>query len=341
MSSSISSSDAVVASSEASAWGRWLVTFVVALAFGAAAVFALVLIVDPYDSGRVGLLGIKGVNDASPRTANASRARDRQFDSAVIGNSTGQLLKPAELSRLTDLHFVQLTTPGTGPREQLAIMDYFVRRHPSIGALVIVTDASWCSRDPVLPQQHPFPYWLYGESDLDFLGRLFSGRALSLTWRRILIGLGLRQRTEADGYWDYETLGPREFQPVIVPRDDGGPAPARVSEDFPGIALLDAAIQKLPADLPVVLVAPPAYYTMLPKPGSLAAAEEQACNAALRKVVAGRPHSNFIDYRVDNAVTRERANFMDFGHYRAPIARRMEQGIAESIRAGEKARVEF
>jgi hypothetical protein len=341
MSSSISSSDAVIAPSEASTWGRWLATFVVALALGAAAVFALVSIVDPYDSGRVGLLGIKGVNDASPRTANASRARDPQFDSAVIGNSTGQLLKPAELSRLTGLHFVQLTTPGTGPREQLAIMDYFVRKHPKMGALVIVTDASWCSRDPALPQQHPFPYWLYGESDLDFFGRLFSGRALSLTWRRILVGLGLRQRTEADGYWDYEALGPREFQPVIVPRDDGGPAPTKVSEDFPGVALLDVAVKKLPADLPVVLVVPPAYYTMLPKPGRVAAAEEQACNAALRKVVAGRLQSNFIDYRVDNRMTRERAHFMDFGHYRAPIARRMEQGIAEGIKIREKAKVEF
>jgi hypothetical protein len=341
MSSSISSSEAVVAPSEAPAWGRWLAAFLAALALGAAAVLALVLIVDPYDSGRVGLTGIKGVSDASPRTANASRARDAQFDSAVIGNSTGQLIKPTELSRLTGLRFVQLTTPGTGPREQLAILDYFVRQHAKTGALVIVTDASWCSRDPALPQQHPFPYWLYGESDLDFLGKLFSSRALSLTWRRILVGLGLRQRSEPDGYWDYEALGPREFQPVIVPRDDGGPAPAQVSEDFPGVALLDAAIRKLPADVPVVLFAPPAYYTMLPKPGSLAAAEEQACNAALRKVVAGRPQSNFIDYRVDNALTRERANFMDFGHYRAPIARRMEQGIAESIRVGEKAKVEF
>ena len=341
MSSSISSSDAVVAPSEASAWGRWLATFLGALALGAALVYALVLVVDPYDSGRVGLLGIKGVDDASPRTANASRARDQRFDSAVIGNSTGQLIKPSELSRLTGLHFAQLTTPGTGPREQLALLDYFVRKHAKIGALVIVTDSGWCTRDPALPQQHPFPYWLYDEGNLGFLGRLFSSRALSLTWRRILVGFGVRQRTAPDGYWDYEKEGPREFQPVIVPRDDGGPAPGHVSEDFPGVALLDAAIRKLPADVPVVLLVPPAYSTMLPKAGSLAAAEEQACAAALRKVVAGRPHSNFIDFRVDNALTRERANFMDFGHYRAPVARRMEQGIAESIKLGEKARVEF
>ena len=42
-------------------WGRWLATFLGALALGAASVFAFVLAVDPYDSGRVGLLGIEGV----------------------------------------------------------------------------------------------------------------------------------------------------------------------------------------------------------------------------------------------------------------------------------------
>jgi hypothetical protein len=80
---------------------------------------------------------------------------------------------------------------------------------------------------------------------------------------------------------------------------------------------------------------------MIPRAGSLAAAEAQACNAALRRLVAGRPRGNFIDYRVDNALTHERANFMDFGHYRAIIARKMEVGIAESIRLGDKAKIDF
>src|SRR5262245_2100645 len=162
MSSSTSSSDIA----DPVAWGRWLAAFLGALALGAAVVLAFVLAVEPYDSGRFGILGIRGVDDASPRTANASRARDPQFDSAVIGNSTGQLIKPAELSGLTGKRFVQLTVPGTGPREQLAIMDFFVRQHPQVGAIVIVTDASWCQRDPALRMQHPFPFWLYGESTL-------------------------------------------------------------------------------------------------------------------------------------------------------------------------------
>jgi hypothetical protein len=340
MSSSTSSSDTAADAAAAPAWGRWLGVFVATLAIAGALVSALIWIVDPYDSG-FGLLGIKGVDDASPRTANASRARDPQFDSAVIGNSTGQLVKPSELSRLTGTRFVQLTTPGTGPREQLAVMDYFVRHHHQAGALVITADTGWCMRDPALPLQHPFPFWLYGESRLDYVSHMFSTRALRHSWRRLMILAGRRQSAAADGYWDYEREGPREFQPVITAGDDGGPAPQSVSENFPGVALLDAAVRRLPADVPVVLFVPPTYYSTIPRAGTLAAAEEAACKSALRKIVAGRPRSNFIDYRVDNALTRERANFMDFGHYRAVIARRMEQGIAESIRVGDKAKIEF
>ena len=324
----------------APAWGRWLATFVATLGVAGALVSALILIVDPYDSG-FGLLGIKGVSDASPRTANASRARDPAFDAAVIGNSTGQLIQPSELSRLTGARFVQLTTPGTGPREQLAMMDYFVRHHPRVGALVITADAGWCVRDPALPLQHPFPFWLYGESRLDYVTHMFSSRALRHTGRRLMILAGRRQPNAPDGYWDYEKEGAGEFQPVIGPRDDGGPAPAHLSEDFPGVTLLGAAIRKLPADVPVVLFVPPVFYSMIPKAGSLAAAEEAACKAALRRVIAGRPRSNFVDFRIDNPLTRERANFMDFGHYRAIVARKMEQGIADSIKLGDQAKIEF
>jgi hypothetical protein len=135
-----------------------------------------------------------------------------------------------------------------------------------------------------------------------FSTRFRSGSTAKATWifsdvssRRALCGslgsacwsAGLCQRSAADGYWDYEKEGPGEFAPAIVPRDDGGPAPATVSENFPGLALLGAAIRKLPADVPVVLFVPPVYHTMLPAAGSLAAAEEAACKSALKKLVAG------------------------------------------------------
>ena len=83
MSSSISSSDV------SSGWGRSLVACLGALALGAALIATLVILVDPYDSGRFGAFGIVGVGDRNPWTANVSRARDGQFDSAILGNSIG------------------------------------------------------------------------------------------------------------------------------------------------------------------------------------------------------------------------------------------------------------
>ena len=76
-------------------------------------------------------------------------------------------------------------------------------------------------------------------------------------------------------------------------------------------------------------------------PARMLALERAACDAALKAVIAGRPRSNFISYRVDNALTRDRANFADFIHYRPKLARRIEQGIVASLRDGESATDRF
>ncbi len=60
-----------------------------------------------------------------------------------------------------------------------------------------------------------------------------------------------------------------------------------------------------------------------------------------RSIVAGRPHSNLLDYRIDNALTRDPQNFADLIHYREKIARKLDQGIAESMKLGEAAKMDF
>jgi hypothetical protein len=110
---------------------------------------------------------------------------------------------------------------------------------------------------------------------------------------------------------------------------------------FPEIAALADIVRTLPADVPVVIIVPPTLATTVPKPCTETALERTACDAALKKVVAGRPRSNFISYRVDNDLTRDRANFADFIHYRPVLARKIEQGIAASLRDGESAKIDF
>lgn len=336
MNSSISGSD------DAVEWGRCLAAFLGTLGLGAALMLAFMIAVDPYDSGRFGLLGIEGVADSTEVTANASRARDPQFDSAVIGNSTGQRLNPAELSQATGKHFVHLAAPGADPRGHLAILDFFIRHHPHVGALVVVADAPWCTHDLATHLRNPFPFWLYGESTLAYAGRLFSWRAVNHAYQRIMVFRGLQKRTAPDGFFNYENVFPRDKHPVAPSQQEPAQAfTGRVSDVFPVARLLEGEIRKLPADVSVVVLMPPVFYPIVPRPGSPEAAEGDACKAAFKRIVAGRPHSNFIDYRIDNELTRDPLNFVDYIHYRAKIARKVQEGIVASIRSGEAARIDF
>ena len=91
----------------------------------------------------------------------------------------------------------------------------------------------------------------------------------------------------------------------------------------------------------MVVIVPPTFHTTVPQPGTLASREREACNAALERTVTDRPAGKFINYRVDNALTRDPANFADFIHYRESVATRISEGIAASIRLGAAARIDF
>jgi len=328
-------------SDQSPGWSRSLAACLGALGFGALLLFAVMIAVDPYDTGRFGLFGIDGVDDRNTQTATASRARDPQFDSAVIGNSTAQLLNPADLSQATGLRFVQLYLTGGTAREQLAVLDFFLRNHSRVGALVIVADPFWCSHQRVEPRPGDFAYWLYGNNSLAYAARLMSWPAIEHVAQRISIGLGWRQRNNPDGFFSYEDIWPPgTFRETSRPRDPV-PVAAANRDIFPEISLLGDVVKQLAANVSVVVVVPPTFHTFVAKPGTAEAAEREACNAALHRVVAGRPHSNFINYRVENTLTRDSANFADFIHYRPVIADRMVEGIAASVRLGASARIDF
>jgi hypothetical protein len=323
-------------------WGRSITACLGTLIGAAVLVLALMVVVDPYDSGKLGLLGIDGVDNRLTQITAASRARDPNFNAAILGNSTAQMIEPAELSRATGLRFVQLYTTGSVPREQLAVLDFFLRNHKQVGALVIAADPGWCVHARPKVEGAPFPYWLYDTSVVTYAVRLISWQAIEQAFQRLSIGLGWRRRMNPDGFVSYEDIWPPgQFREVGWPRDSAPAPSAKERATFPEIAALVEIVRKLPAELPIVIVVPPTFAVTVPKPGTDVALERGACDAALQAVVAGRPRSNFISYRVDNALTRDRDNFVDFIHYRPKLARRIEQGIIASLRDGESATIDF
>jgi len=330
------------ASSDAAAWDRCLKACIGTLAVGLFVVFGFMILVDPYDSGRFGLLGIDGMTDRNTTTATASRARDPNFDSAVIGNSTAQLLDPVELSRASGLKFVQLRVNGASPADELAVLEFFLHHHPHVRALAIITDPSWCAHDVAELLPDPFPFWLYADSTLGYAERMLSWPAVEHAFQRLAIGLSLRKRNDPTGTFD-----PSDIRPPGVLREinkPSDPRPAMTEADrnvFPEVARLDAVVSKLPANVGVVVVVPPTFARFVPQPGTVLAAEREACDATLRRIVAGRPHSNFINYRVDNELTRDATNFEDFIHYRPHLAAIVGAGIALSLRDGAAAKIDF
>lgn len=327
MTSFISSSNVA----DASTWRQWLWVFVGVLVASFSVVSGLLLLVDPYDSGRFPSFGISGVVDESPRTANVSRGRDSNFNAAIFGTSTGQLLDPRRLSQATGLSFVQLTVPGSTAREQLTLLRWFIDHHKRIGALVIASDDVWCEPDPDRPLQHPFPFWLY-DSDLEYLGNVLRPHSFDLALRRIKRALGLLSPTDPAGYVDYEAGKVWSFDPASAPQSDDL-LTSIVVPGFPWIASLNTEIAGIPRDVSVVLVMPPTFASFIPPAGSRGATGLAHCKDALKHLVAGRPHSGFLDFRVDDTITRDPRNFMDHLHYRGNVARLVEAGIAATILA--------
>jgi hypothetical protein len=332
---------AISTSDDATDWSRCLRACLVTLAICAFLLFAFVIAIDPYDSGKFGLFGINGVADRNTLTANASRARDAGFDSAIIGNSTSLLINPTTLSRATGLHFVQLSVVGGSPREELTVLDYFLRQHTHVGALVVGADPSWCVHEQN-NKPRPFPYWLYGRSRLVYAGALFSGAAIEHAVQRVQIGLGQRRRSDPTGTFDSEDTWPiGMFLETNRPADPPPAANTALRDVFPWVSQLDKMIKALPNDTGVVVLVPPTQASTVAQPGTPEAADREACNAALQRTVAGRPHSNFINYRVDNALTRDRGNFIDYIHYRSKMAAKVAAGIGASLRDGEAAKIDF
>jgi hypothetical protein len=314
-------------------WRRFAMVFLGVFFGGLGSIYACLVLVDPYDTGRLLTLLPPGVFDGGQRTANASRGRDPQFNAAVFGNSRGQMLDPVKLSELTGLSFVQLTTPGSGPKEHITMMRYFMRHHPGMQAIVLTVDERWCGHDPSLPIIFPFPFWLY-RGDVEYLAHLLSTRAVASARNRIQLAMGVVPPTDPRGYTDYEIGRIRNFHPGVAAAADEQVSAVPANNYFPAQEELDSVLAELPTSARIVILMPPVYRQLLLRLDAQIVADLPACKAALMRRLLGRSRSGFLDYMVDGPIGRDPDNFMDEQHYRTNIARLIEARTAGVLTGG-------
>jgi hypothetical protein len=310
-------------------WRDFVKLFLATFGVGVAVLYAFILVVDPFDTGRFGIDWGMGVVDDNARTAAASRGRDRRFDSAVIGNSRAELLDPNRLSAASGRRFVQLSVLGSGPRQQLALLDWFFRHHARVGAIVLVTDVNWCSENPRMPTNFPFPFWLYAESSFEYALHALRTSALEHGLRRVLLALGLRQASDPSGSQGQERGTVRRFSSIIP--EDYHPADdiREPRRSFPAIERLHAFLAERANDVSIIAVFPPAFVTLLPAAGSRDGIWTAECKGALTRLV--RDRGAFIDVAVDGGLVRDPGNFTDGIHYRAGVARAIEARIIAAL----------
>jgi len=344
MNSSISSSDPTPG---ARPWRRFAVTLVAAAAAVLAGLMALAYAVDPYDTGRSGLFAKPGVRPQGPRTANPSRGRDPAFEAMIVGNSRIQIISPEQLKKTTGLDFVQLSVPGSGPKEHLTLIEWFLRhRREPPKALVVSVDDLWCTSDPALPNDKPFPFWLYSRDLLEYGRGLLRYDVLEEVPRRFAYLLdGNAERARPDGYWDYEpeyiALGtmtnPAARQRLQHKPHGNDPRferdPKEGERVFPAAERLAAIAATLPGETALILVNPPAHANSVPPRGTERGFLLQACKAAVAGAArAAHPRTAVVDWQTERPETRRPDLFFDPLHYRQPLARMIEADIAAALR---------
>lgn len=306
----------------------------------AAGLFAFLLValflIDPYDTGRSPLAGEPRLQGQKAIDSVASVGRNPRFTGAVIGNSTIALIKPSRLADLTGIPFAQLSVPGVQVREQLTIIDWFIRHRPETAkALVIsINQDTWCTRNPSLPSENPFPYWRFSREPLDYLVGLASLTSLEQAVGLLMPGRSTKAAS-LDGYWDYEPMyapllaNPARQRDLLYRRPDDQRAPPGTT--FPGADALEAKLKSLPENLTVTLVLPPVFVAKHPKPGTPRHAAEQACRQRYLDLASRRPKTAVVDWWGERPETSRPELFIDQIHYRHALARMIEKEIAESI----------
>jgi hypothetical protein len=310
-------------------WRIWLLALVLGLIACTAILYIAVVLIDPFSTGRFSLTQRIDFATRTMRLADAGLVRDRRFDAAILGDSTGFTLDPARISEASKWQVAQLAIPAATPANILTVASAFERHHRAVRTLeVFVLSGGWCrSNDPNASRFGPFPDWLYESSDRLYLSRIFFSDAVVSAAVRVGIWLDVAdQAAPADGFAPaYRTRNNAEF---LGERPTEAPPP---EAPFPAIDALMAHIFALPTRAAVAFVLVPPYVSLLPVDGSIAAARMRVCKDRIRQIAAGRPGTSYLDLMTENSISREIENYQDPVHYNLTGAHQVESRIAHLI----------
>ncbi len=331
-------------------WRRFFKLFLGTTVGTLAALYAFVLIVDPYDTLPFSPGFERTAVSTNQRFSYPALAAKSGFDSAVIGTSTTRLLKPAELGGALGGRFVNLSMNSATAYEQSEIFRLFLAAHPKPRVVIFGIDVSWCEAGamPARFTFRPFPPWLYDSDPWNDALYLLNFSAIEQAGRQLATLTGLRETKYGhDGYRNF--LPPPSEYDLTKAREnlygDGCPRPRRAGVPpkdgydayrqalkFPTHEYLGGMVSRLPGDtIKVFLFVPYHHYTQA-GPGTEDEARWDECKRRVVGLAAGHPNSHVLDFMFLSQITGVDTNYWDPLHYTTGISSRLSVMISTGVK---------
>lgn len=335
------------ATSTTERWKRFVTGFLPTLGGSVVGVYLVILLVDPYGIIPFSLPFERRIVSLSQPFVYPQIVLSKKYDSLIVGTSTSRLLDPDYLSGRFNVRLANLAMNAMRAWEQREMIDYFGRRVGPPKVLIVGIDSIWCNQDADEVRHNPYgwPEWIYDDNSWNDYLYLFNEPTAEIAVRLIGNKLGLyRERVRFDGF---EVFTPPEntYDPDRARRhiwQDVSPEASsnlthvtlsvadKASLSFPALKWLDETLQKLPMSTVKILAFMPVHIAAQPRPGTRAAAVEAECKAQIVEI-ARKSGTKFVDWGIHSPITREDTNYWDNVHYRLPIAKRIQQELAEAV----------
>jgi hypothetical protein len=329
-------------------WARFSLTFLTVFGGGAIALYAFVLLMDPYHDVPFSLPIERPLMSVNQRYMYPQVARSKRFDSFIVGTSTSRLIDPQILSAGLTSRFVNLAMDSATAWEQTQIAQYFIRKSGAPKVMIVGADYVWCTSDADTNRTtfRGFPDFLYDDNRWNDLQYLMNSRAIEIAGRLVGYHLGvLRERSRYDGY---QVFVPPETSYDLARAQThiwGGPPRTlpdptttkpytlsdkqRAAARFPALTWLDELFAAAPSATKVVAFMP-VHAAGQPLAGSMTAAVEAMCKDTIVGI-ARRHDATVIDWRIPSVLTTNDSNYWDPLHYRVPVAQRISRDLADAV----------
>lgn len=313
-------------------WRKWLVAFLGTTVALGIAVYAAVVLIDPFATGR--FTPIKSIELASnnARLLKAGLVRDPRFDGAIFGSSTGYPLDPKRIGDASGWRVAQFAIPASLPPSQLRVARAYQRFHRDQASLQIyVLDHFWCRPgDPASGGWGAFPDWVYESSDSEYLSRILFPEGIKTAAQRVGMWLGFAKPVAREDGFLFKDMVPIPRAQLLTrarPRTDDAPGAG-----FPALELLAQHVAALPANVRVAFVFAPPHLSMIPVADSPADARLQACKTRARQIAAARGSSAWLDLMTENEISRDENNYFDEVHYTPAASDRFAAAIVAALK---------